>query len=113
MAKMSDGELLAYMGTDAEKWANEFTDRLGGDPTPGGQLFTWICNAIEAGRSAGYAQAKKEDDPGWPVSDACRHCLRIFEAYASENVQARADFWFRAAKQHTAEEHDGWVKLWR
>jgi hypothetical protein len=59
----TDGELLAEMGTDAEKWAREMARALGnageGDPTgdmdsaPGSMLHTWLCNAIEAGRTAG------------------------------------------------------------
>lgn len=65
---MSDGELLAKMGLDAENWAVEFhgvvTDKvLDGDlvsdlldPTPGNLLHGWFCNAIEAGRSAGYLE---------------------------------------------------------
>ena len=55
---MSDGELLAEMGTDAVKWAQEFAvrTRIGLDGSPGGQLHVWFANAIEAGRTAGMEQ---------------------------------------------------------
>lgn len=57
---MNDGDLLAVMGTDAEAWAREMAKRIPGlDPTPGELLHTWLANAIEAGRSAGYAAARE------------------------------------------------------
>lgn len=55
---MSDGELLAEMGTDAAKWAKEFSRSMDArlDSTPGERLHAWFCNAIEAGRTAGMAE---------------------------------------------------------
>jgi hypothetical protein len=50
MESANDGELLAKMGTDAEKWATQFVLRFGGDKEA---LTGWFANAIEAGRSAG------------------------------------------------------------
>lgn len=73
----SDGELLARIGTDAEKWANEFLARLADsyvvresgpgtgfghrvDTSPGSDLHAtvraWFANAIGAGESAGYVR---------------------------------------------------------
>lgn len=69
-ARESDGALLGRMGTDAVLWAQEmvkrepFTDL---DPTPGDLLHVWLCNAIEAGRAAGYSSAKRETNPNWPL----------------------------------------------
>lgn len=59
----SDGEFLARMGTDAEVWAAEFVKvfpEAGLDPTPGEGLHGWFCNAIEAGRGEGYAEARRD-----------------------------------------------------
>jgi len=56
--------LLADLGTDAAKWAVALAERLGSlgndalDASPGGDLFGWCANMIEAGRSAGYAEAE-------------------------------------------------------
>jgi hypothetical protein len=67
-ATMSGGELLAYLGTDGAKWAEEFaataaTLTVDDEPwsgQPGGFIHGWFANAIEAGISAGRA---KEADP--------------------------------------------------
>lgn len=49
---MTDGELLAKMGTDAYLWTQEFM-RLHGDSLPDeGNMIGWFANAIEAGRAA-------------------------------------------------------------
>jgi hypothetical protein len=55
----TDGGILARLGVDAEKWANEFMavndgEDLGIDE---GVLLAWFANAIEAGRSAGFMDA--------------------------------------------------------
>ena len=49
---MSDGELLAYMGTDAAKWAAEFCKRARdhGHNLDEDWMLSWFANAIEAGR---------------------------------------------------------------
>lgn len=72
----SDGELLARLGTDGLAWAREFAQRsephAAGvcplhDDEAGGLLHCWFANAIEAGRSAGYAErAEKPDTITWP-----------------------------------------------
>lgn len=54
---MSDGELLAYMGTDARRWADRYLATLRTAPDGSvrvnwGHLVTWFANAIEAGRNA-------------------------------------------------------------
>ena len=55
---MSDGERLAYMGTDAARWADQFLGVLAWSPdglTPSvdfGLMVGWFANAIEAGRNA-------------------------------------------------------------
>lgn len=54
---LSDGELLAYLGTDAQRWASEFNWRVlhGGGVDPG-ILLAWFANAVEAGRDAARAR---------------------------------------------------------
>lgn len=52
----SDCEFLARVGTDAQQWAREFLAHgLAHDDVDEGTLLGWFANAIEAGRSAGYA----------------------------------------------------------
>lgn len=55
----SDGERLAYMGTDATRWVEEFTKLHGGDE---GLMLGWFANAIEAGRTAGMGDQRKSDE---------------------------------------------------
>ena len=53
---MSEGDLLAKMGTDGAKWAEEFratAKRLGYSDMDEGWLTGWFANAIEVGREAG------------------------------------------------------------
>ncbi|MBO0863448.1 MAG: hypothetical protein J2P16_00040 [Mycobacterium sp.] len=54
--QLTAGELLAWLGTDAERWADAFLDaehgRLGADDDRRGWLIGWFANAIEAGRAA-------------------------------------------------------------
>lgn len=60
---MTDGELLAEMGTDGRKWAAEFLRRYRvGRAWPEAVIkdqldlmTTWFAKAIEAGRDAGAA----------------------------------------------------------
>ena len=53
---VNDQGLLAKMGTDAARWANEYEARFP-DRTPDwGTLVGWFANAIEAGRSAGITE---------------------------------------------------------
>lgn len=50
----SDGDLLAYLSTDAAKWAAEFRTtarKLGYSDMDEGWLIGWFANAIEAGRA--------------------------------------------------------------
>lgn len=56
-----DGAFLARVGTDGALRAQELGKATGLDSTPGGLLHGWVCNMIEAGRSAGYAEARRED----------------------------------------------------
>lgn len=54
----SDGQVLAEMGTDAQKWAEEFYRRFGGPERCAfideGLLIGWFANAIMAGHDEGY-----------------------------------------------------------
>ena len=63
----SSGAVLARLGTDGAAWTAEMALHFPIDPAPGGHFHTWIANAIEAGKSAGYSQAKKEANPSWPL----------------------------------------------
>lgn len=70
MATETDGEILARLGTDGVAWAAELARALGNagegdptgllDPTPGALLHVWLCNAIEAGRGAGYRAGRTD-----------------------------------------------------
>lgn len=67
---MDDGELLADMGTDAEKWMDQFFRAVGQETSTVEErdhVRTWFANAIEAGRSAGWSAgwtAQALGDPG-------------------------------------------------
>lgn len=76
-------KILARLGTDAQMWAIDFIGRFSVLPRTGemklapgetagdwaeGVMIGWFASAIETGRSAGYAQAKREADPDWPLS---------------------------------------------
>lgn len=60
----SSGAFLRRVGVDGVLWAQEFAKAFGGDPTPGGTLHGWVCNMIEAGRSAGYWEARRQRAQG-------------------------------------------------
>lgn len=88
----TDGALLARLGTDGAAWAEAFSEtafmlaarrdegdgspesmalalaKLLSEDEPGDWLHGWFANAIEAGWSAGYSAAKREDNPDWPVA---------------------------------------------
>lgn len=67
----TDGEMLARLGTDGEAWAREFLSHVHMDCPEDEALDTmraWFANAIEAGRSAGYSEGKREDNPDWPAN---------------------------------------------
>lgn len=51
----SDAALLAWLGTDAVRWARAFMHALGMDEDDDslGTLIGWFANAIETGRDAG------------------------------------------------------------
>lgn len=57
--KEPDGDFLRRVGTDGAKWALEFAERFGGDPTPGGTLHGWFANAIEAGITEGESSQRR------------------------------------------------------
>lgn len=67
MAGETDGDFLRRIGTDAERWAEEFAKRFGGRPWSHDDLRAWFANAIEAGRSAGYADGRENANTGAPV----------------------------------------------
>lgn len=59
---MNDAEMLQYLGTNGLKWAEEFC-KIGrdlGHNLDEGWVLGWMCNAIEAGRSAGYAKGTED-----------------------------------------------------
>ena len=62
---MSDGERLAYMGTDAARWTDQFLGTLRWSPDgtaalDWGHVLGWFANAIEAGRAAAAPPDPKE-----------------------------------------------------
>ena len=58
---MTDSDLLLIMGTDGSKWAKEFTKKF--PDVDEGLMLGWFCNAIEAGREAGYKKYKDDGKP--------------------------------------------------
>lgn len=66
--KIEEGTPL-HDSTNAGQWAEEFILKL--DKMEHGMdehtVLSWFASAIEAGKKAGYAQAKKEENPDWPV----------------------------------------------
>ena len=64
MSEIGDGELLELMGTDAQRWAYEFSSRAHRVPDmlDEGWLVGWFANAIEIGRSAGWRARQQELD---------------------------------------------------
>lgn len=53
---MTDGQLLAYLGTDVRRWAEVFVQRVRDMPglaLDEGAMIGWFANAIETGRTAG------------------------------------------------------------
>lgn len=61
-ADEGDGAFLQRIGTDAKKWSIEFMERFFNSPTTIDQsdLIGWFANAIEAGRTAGYAKGQAD-----------------------------------------------------
>ena len=78
---MTDGEFLAEVGTDAEKWATYFLDKfvVRDYPEPSGEfdemglMIGWFANAIEAGK-ASVATLRAE---GLLLDPICGHVLPI------------------------------------
>ncbi len=64
----STPELLAYMGTDGSKWAEEFCKiaKDHGQDLDEGWVIGWFANAIEAGREVGRR------DPDRPANQASK-----------------------------------------
>lgn len=60
--EMSSGDLLAHMGTDAQRWAEEWCKKAvalemdGRDLIDEDWMTSWFANAIEAGRNAGMSE---------------------------------------------------------
>lgn len=67
--EMDGGEALAYLGTDASRWADEFLFRWKVDAhgTPGtldpGAVLGWFANAIQAGYDAARARYDRHPEP--------------------------------------------------
>lgn len=55
--ELTSGGLLAFMGTDASRWASEFCAMHGGDE---GLMIGWFANAIEAGVATGRDTTKRK-----------------------------------------------------
>lgn len=63
---------LAWAGTNARRWAADFMRRFSRLIMPGalddGTMIGWFANAIEAGRSAGYAEGVSANIPQTPAA---------------------------------------------
>lgn len=86
MATKKKNDILAEAGTDAAKWTEALVTRLGElgndalDATPGGDLFGWVANMIEAGRSEGYAKGHED------LSDAVKLYGSLDDAMRDDKV---------------------------
>lgn len=84
---MTDGEMLAYLGTDAEKWAEAFCyfnpHLTETSAKPGDTIHGWFCNAIEAGRSAGYSEGVASGSM-WCGASVVRRC------FVAENLRGKS-----------------------
>lgn len=61
--KIDDAELLNYVGTDAEKWTEQFLAYAGlenAGPDFVSTVTSWFANAIETGRTAGFSSLYEE-----------------------------------------------------
>jgi hypothetical protein len=61
--RQSSAELLEYVGTDAEKWTEQFlayTNLNNAGPDFVSTVHSWFANAIETGRTAGHSSAFEE-----------------------------------------------------
>lgn len=59
----NDAEHLAYLGTDGQKWAEDFIEAGWSTPPPSSfsaAVTSWFANAIEAGRTAGFSALYEE-----------------------------------------------------
>lgn len=61
LADMSSGELLAWLGTDATRWAEAFAAmaKLVDDPSNQGWLIGWFANALMAGADEERRHSRK------------------------------------------------------
>lgn len=50
----TSGAFLLRVGTDGEKWANEFLARFSGTSLDRDTVTAWFQNALEAGRAHGF-----------------------------------------------------------
>ena len=65
---MSDGAILEWLGTDAQRWAGAFehfdyNHINNADRERGGFLIGWFANALEAGRTQGRRELCTHDRP--------------------------------------------------
>lgn len=88
MSGDSDGQILARMGTDALKWAEEFTRiraEVGHEFDEGG-MIGWFASAIEVGRAAGRRETCPHGDWfDWADLRMCRTCGYVPQVEAASN----------------------------
>lgn len=82
----SPGAFLRRLGVDTALWAQEFAKAFGGDPTPGNTLHGWVCNMVEAGRSAGYWEARRQRAQGDALPAEVFHELEATAAAVTRDI---------------------------
>lgn len=60
------GDFYTRMDCDGRKWAKELSDTFPSIPME--DAIGWCANMIMQGYDRGYANAKREDNPSWPIT---------------------------------------------
>jgi hypothetical protein len=98
LEELTDGGLLGYMGTDAQRWAQEFCVMHGGDE---GLVIGWFANAIEAGRSAQLRAAPDE-----VLDEVATNYFLYADRQFKRNTSEATHLWLDARHRMRAEDEE-------
>ena len=100
LEELTDGGLLGYMGTDAQRWAQEFCAMHDGDE---GLMIGWFANAIEAGRSAPRRSDDFEEVPVKVIDEIAVNYYLYADKQFTRNTSAATHIWLDARRQQNDE----------
>jgi len=60
------GDFYTRMDCDGHKWAKELSDAFPSIPLK--DAIGWCCSMVMQGYDRGYKNAKREDNPNWPIT---------------------------------------------